>query len=366
VTSGIAFNGKFLSASPTGVHRVAAELTTHVDRQLTDYANGSFAGTWDVICPKDRKYALDLKNMRCWSAGVFTWQPWEQFDLPTLARGKVLVNLCNLAPLLHRHSITMIHDAQVFTTPQSYGRAFRNWYRFALPRIGATAARILTVSEFSKSQLVKVGIADPGKIQVIHNGVDHMKTIVSSRDAVIRLGLTRNKYVVALASTQDHKNISVLLKAFALTTMSGFKLVLVGRAREPEFRAAGMRPPNNTIFAGYVTDGEMRGLMEEAACFALPSTTEGFGLPPVEAMAVGCAAVVAPCGALPEVCGSAAVYVDATDVEGWGQAMKTFAEDGIARQAAINKGLEHVKDLTWHQAASTLLGTIYEVAKEAS
>jgi glycosyltransferase involved in cell wall biosynthesis len=258
----------------------------------------------------------------------------------------------------------MIHDAQVFITPQSYGRAFRKWYRFALPRIGATAARILTVSEFSKSQLVNFGVAPPDKIQVIHNGVDHMKKIASSRDAVIRFGLKRNEYVVALASTQSHKNIGVLLKAFALPSMSCLKLVLVGHANASKFIAAGLLPCDNTVFAGYLSDGEMRGLMEEAACLALPSTTEGFGLLPVEAMAIGCAAIVAPCGALPEVCGTAVVYVAPDDVEGWGSAIQKFAEDANMRRAMAAKGLEHVKSLTWTRAASSLLNVIYNVAHE--
>ena len=361
---GVAFNGKFLSVAPTGVHRVAAELTTHVDHHLATHATAACLQSWNVICPKDRQYTLDLKNIDCRAGGFLTWQPWEQFELPMLARGKVLVNLCNLAPLLHRNSITMIHDAQVFITPQSYKRAFREWYRFALPRIGAISARILTVSEFSKTQLVKVGIADPNKIHVIHNGVDHMQRVVASRDAVLRFGLTGNTYAVALASTQSHKNIEVLLKAFSLPKMSALKLILVGHADEAEFLAAGLTATPNVIFAGYVSDSEMRGLMEEAGCFAFPSTTEGFGLPPVEAMAVGCPALVAPCGAIPEVCGCAATYVDPYDVEGWADAIMKFSEEPTARQVAVGKGLLHAEDMTWTKAAYKLLDIINDVANE--
>ena len=76
-----------------------------------------------------------------------------------LAAGCLLVNLCNLAPLAGGRSITMIHDAQVFISPNSYSRAFRSWYQFALPRIGKSSQLVLTVSEFSRGQLEHYGVA---------------------------------------------------------------------------------------------------------------------------------------------------------------------------------------------------------------
>jgi hypothetical protein len=95
------FNGKFLSAHPTGVHRVAAELIKHMDRLLAEPGRGQDR-VWSLVCPKDGVRPLPLAAIQRRQAGLSTWQVWEQCELPIIAQGSVLVNLCNLAPLAHR------------------------------------------------------------------------------------------------------------------------------------------------------------------------------------------------------------------------------------------------------------------------
>ena len=112
---------------------------------------------------------------------------------------------------------------------------------------------------------------------------------------------------VQISPPQAHKNVGLLLRAFADPALRDLRLVLFGGEGRGAFEARGSAVPDNVVFAGRVSDGELRALYAHALCVAFPSTTEGFGLPPLEAMLVGCPAVVAPCGALPEVCGSAAV-----------------------------------------------------------
>ena len=110
-----------------------------------------------MVCPPDAHDIPALGAIETRTAGPLTWQVWEQFQLPAAARGQLLVSLANLAPIAHPRSITMVHDAQVFISPQSYSKAFAAWYQFVLPRIGAKATKILTVSEYSRAQLVKNG-----------------------------------------------------------------------------------------------------------------------------------------------------------------------------------------------------------------
>ena len=358
---GIAFNGKFLSASPTGVHRVAHELITHVDGDLAAHAEMASERPWSVLKPRDANRSLPLKVMRERTVGALTWQPWEQFELPLYSAGSTLVSLCNLAPLLSG-GVAMIHDAQVFISPESYGRAFLAWYRIALPAIGRNAKLILTVSEYSRRRLAEFGVAPLSKIAVIHNGVDHLTTIAPDDSIVARLGLERGRYVTALANTQKHKNIRVLMEAFARPGLSSTRLVLIGRSAAADFAAIGAPPPSNAVFAGAVSDAEMRALIAHAGCLAFPSTTEGFGLPPLEAMSLGCPVVAAPCGALPEVCGDAALYADPDDAEAWETAISEVLDSKVVNQKLAVLGLAQSARFTWNAGAERLLSLVRDVA----
>jgi glycosyltransferase involved in cell wall biosynthesis len=253
----------------------------------------------------------------------------------------------------------MMHDAQTYLSPESYSAAFVSWYHFAAPRIAKRAARIVTVSEFSRQMLIRFGVVPADKITVLHNGVDHLLAVEPDAGLGQRLGLTQGGYVLAMASTQAHKNIQVLLKAFADPALADVPLVLYGAAEN----VGGDQPlPPNVVLAGRVSDAELRSLMEQAAVFAFPSTTEGFGLPPMEAMSLACPAVVAPGGAVPEVCGDAVLYADSNDPAAWVAAIRHLLDDPEARAAWSARGLERARMFPWAKSAKGLLAVIGDVA----
>lgn len=353
-------NGKFLRAGPTGVHRVARELLRAIDRM-----DPAALARFEALVPPGEGLPRVGRSIPTRVVGAVGGQLWEQIELPRAARHDLILSLCNLAPIAPRNAVTMIHDAQVFLTPESYSRSFRTWYRLVLRQAGRRHRRILTVSHYSKAQLVHYGVAPAERIRVIHNGVDHILRVESDRAIVGRLGLTPRGYVVALANTQRHKNIGLLLKTFALPTMAGLTLVLVGGATAADFEAAGHTVPRNAVFAGAVSDEALRGLYEQALCIAFPSLTEGFGLPPLEAMLLGCPAVIAPCGALPEVCGAPVVAVDPSDAEGWGAAIRALAADQSDWFARSDAGRRHAASFTWDRAARALIEVLDEVWSEA-
>jgi glycosyltransferase involved in cell wall biosynthesis len=357
----IAFNGKFLSAAPTGVHRVAHELIANLDALLADDSRIADERGWTLIKPRDADRPLSLEVIRPRTAGVLTWQPWEQGELPLLTGRSLLVSLCNLAPIFHP-GVTMIHDAQVFLSPESYSAAFGAWYRFALPMIGRSARLILTVSDYSRRTLAEFGVSRPEKIEVVHNGGDHLTRVRPDISVVTRLGLRAGGYVVALANAQKHKNIGILMEAFRRPGLHEATLVLVGGAGAAEFGRAGWPPPPNVMFAGFVTDAEMRALFEQAACLAFPSTTEGFGLPPLEAMSLGCPAVIAPRGALPEVCGPAAVTAEPDDAAAWEAAMVAMLGSPEHRAHWSRLGRAQAANFTWRKSAEKLSTLIRQVA----
>lgn len=353
-------NGRFLCAPQTGVQRVAANLILGLDRRLGE--RGAACG-WELRAPRGTRTRLDLSAIRLNAGSRLTGQSWEQLELPLAAAGSSLINLCNAGPLIAPSLVSMIHDAQVFLAPQSYSPAFRRWYQLALPRLSAQSRLVVTVSEFSRNMLVRFGVAAPERIRVVPNGVDHMLAIAPDPSVLTRLGLRSRPFVFAFGSLQPHKNLELLLRAFEDPRLRELRLVVSGNldalAAEQAF---GLAPRPNVIFAGRLADGEIRALIEAAVCLACPSTTEGFGLPPLEAMILGCPALVAPAGALPEVCGAAACYAPADDVEAWISALRELAGEGAGRAQRAEHARAHAAQYSWRRSAALLHGLIEEAA----
>ena len=356
----VIFNGKFLAAPPTGVQRVATQLLGAFRALAGEGRVPDFLLRCELLAPPGapEPEALGWPGR---TTGRLTGSAWEQVSLPRAAGDATIVNLCNVGPLFHPASITMIHDAQVYTNPSSYSRAFRSWYRFQQPVCGRLHRRILTVSEFSRSELVRYGIAPAEKIAVLHNGVDHFLAVTPDRSILSRTALER-PFCLALANTQPHKNIRLLLRAFDNPRLSGLTLALVGAADADDFARSGHRVPPNVVFLGRVSDPQLRSLYEASVALLFPSLTEGFGLPPLEAMAVGCPAVVAPEGALPETCGQAAQYADGGDPRAWIDEILRLASDEAHRQQAIERGFVQASRFTWRAAAERLLEEVARVS----
>jgi len=357
----IYFNGKFLTAAPTGVHRVAEELIVAVDHLLKAEPALRAAFDFTLVYPKNARRQPKLTHVYSKRAGLFSWIPWEQLDLPRLTANGLCVSLCNLGPLVSRNAITMVHDAQVYSSPASYSFAFRLWYKSVQPFMGRHHKRILTVSNFSKTELVRYGIATPDKVTVVHNGCDHVLRVAPDTTALARHGLEGRPYVLSLSNTQHHKNIAVLLAAFHTAELHDVTLALFGASGKADFEALGLAVPDNVLFLGRISDGELAALMTGATAFACPSLTEGFGLPPLEAMLLGCPAIIAPCGALPEVCGDAALTAAPHDAGEWARQISRLATDKVLREERRAKGLVQAGKFTWERAARQLLRNIADV-----
>lgn len=348
-------NGKFLMAGPTGVHRVAAELANAI-ADLAAERHPATAGL-DFTVRYPREGAERAKDLRMGGRVLpfLTHIPWEQITLP-LARGRgTLLNLCNIGPAFARDSITMIHDAQVYLSPESYSRAFRLWYRLVQTRLARRNRLILTVSDYSRGQIAAAGLCSADRIVTIPNGADHVLSVASDPAIIDRRNLGAQPFALALATTQAHKNIAVLLRAFARPDLADTTLLLFGSGSAEDFARAGLPLSPNVRFAGRVSDGELRALMESAVALLFPSTTEGFGLPPLEAMALGCPTIVAPCGALPEVCGDAALYAAPDDADEWADQLKQVIANQDLKQVLIDKGRDQASRFTWRNSALKLL-----------
>lgn len=354
----IAINGKFLGAPLNGVHRTAAHYTAEVLRRAGPRHPTHVLAPRAVTLPGFPGIVPEAHP------GLFGGgQGWEMLTLPRLARGALLLNFCNLAPLLHGNAVVMIHDAQTFLHPQDYAGRQAAAYRALLPLIARRARRILTVSDFARRSLVAHGIGTPGKIDVVHNGTDHILAVPADRRILERTGVAPGRFALALGSAKGYKNMRRLFAAFAAPAFADLPLVVAGGPPRAAYEDAGWPPPPQARFTGFVEDAELRALYEAAAVFLFPSLTEGFGLPAVEAMHCGCPVVAARAGAMPEVCGEAARLVDPEDTDGWRAAVAALAE-GEGRAALVAKGRARAATLTWDRAGDRLWQIVEPLAGE--
>lgn len=354
----IDINGKFLGAKLNGVHRTAAHFSRQLIRRV-----GNFHRVRVLAPPGAPAHAefpeLAPSATRGWlGAG----QGWEMVTLPMQARGNLLLNFCNLAPLVHDNSVVMIHDAQAFLYPEDYSMRQVLAYRGLLPRVARRARRIITVSDFARRSLLAHGIGTREKIEVIHNGTDHILSLPENTSILERHGLTRGGFVLTLGSSKGYKNIRRVFEAMSPPQPGALRLVVAGGPDEASYRRAGWHPPAGTVFTGFVSDAELRALYASAALFVFPSLTEGFGLPPVEAMHCGTPVVAARAGAMPEVCGDAALLVDAENPRAYREALEAVLADRVLAARLRGRGLERAGELSWNAAGERLLELVSSLA----
>ncbi len=347
-------NGKFYIGVLNGVHRTADRLVRELDILA---ATDEFAHLdLRLMLPRRPNWAPPLNDIRKVAQRFGHHQAWEQLVLPLRAANGVLVNLANLAPLAHRRKLSMIHDAQFLISPESFPPRFQLGYKLLTPLIAATSHRVLTVSEYARDSLAAFKVSSHHKTVVIYNGADHILDVKPDAGVLDRLGLGCRPYALLFGAAAIYKNVQVVFAAFQ-QDLPAVQLVVLGATRA-SLEAAGLEPPVDAIFAGPVDDRALRALYESALCLLFPSRTEGFGLPPVEAMLCGCPVVAAPAGAIPEVCRDAVLYADIFSPEDWVEQIMSLKALPDLRQAKRLAGYHRAAKFTWRAAATRLLAQV--------
>ena len=234
------------------------------------------------------------------------------------------------------------------------------------------ATRIIAVSQATKDDVVKhLGIPDE-RISVVYEGIDHRLFKPTPRR------LVDYPYLLFVGAEHPRKNFAALLRAFSILKSEGrfkdLKLLKVGKAggAEAEFRKHTLQAvselglSNEVVFTDYVADEDLPAYYSGAECFILPSLYEGFGFPPLEAMACGCPVIVSNRASLPEVTGEAAVEVDPYDIDSIARALRQVITDERLRQELVSKGLEQARQFSWEKAARETLEVYESVERSLS
>ncbi|MDB5149465.1 MAG: hypothetical protein JWQ57_3485 [Mucilaginibacter sp.] len=343
----VVINARFLTQKLTGVQRFAIEIA----RQLKTMMPGVI-----FVAPSNIIHHEVAALLGAIVIGKRKGVTWEQIDLPLYLKKNnkpLLINLCNVAPLFYNNQVITIHDVAFLVNPQWFSKNFVRFYKFLMPRISKKAKLIFTVSDFSKAEIIRYLHADAAKIKVVYNSVSELPS-----PAPVKTNY--GKYILAVGSIDKRKNILNLMQAFGLIKHKGFKLIIVGDNNDI-FNNKGndnLKTHQDIVFTGRVNDQELAGLYAGAWLFAYPSLYEGFGIPPLEAMAYGCPTLVSDIGSLREVCGEASIYVNQLNAADIAKGINLLIDDAALRDTLVKNGKQNIKRFSWDTSARQIVNSI--------
>ena len=273
--------------------------------------------------------------------------------------------------------VVTVHDLADFLFPADNG--FRNSLRLYFVRHGLRgAARIITVSRATHLDLTELCRIPPRKVEIVHNAIDE-RFSVPTRHEEKKLALERYgvnyPFVLYAGNVKAQKNLVRLIEAFAVLkgelrahpVYGGLKLILIGDelGKHPHLRSTVVktRIQQDVRFLGFVPVDVLRVFYSSAEVFVFPSLHEGFGLPPLEAMAQGTPVVVSNVSSLPEVVGNAAVMVNPDNVFDIARGVKRVLLDVDARELLRQRGLEQVKKFSWERSVGRVLEIYRQTAE---
>lgn len=341
-------NGRFLTQHRTGVERYAYEICNAL-RTL----NVPFT----VVCPcRPILSDYDIEGFHIEHYGIGASHFWEQCVLPFYFLGKkdyVVLGFTGLGSILVPHKVMTIHDLSFLYNPSWFSRAYYWYYKLMTPLAARTSSAIITVSEFSKSEILRYYSFIPkDKICVVYNACDASKFVASGESS-------SEPYVLAVSSIDPRKNLKVLIDAFSQNDM-GCKLYIVGnRHRVFADEESSMTNSDNIVFLGRVGDEQLSNLYAHALCFVSSSLYEGFGLPLLEAMTSGCPVVCSDIPVYHEVCKDSAVYFNPLSPAELSDAVRSMISMTDTEREQMRQRMNvNLERFSWQNSAKKLLGMI--------
>lgn len=349
-------NGRFLTQGKTGVQRFAFELTSAMIRLGEDVR---------ILSPSKNikpEYASLKKNIIC--IKPFSGYLWEQITLPLYLKfNKInrLINLCNTAPLSVRPFIYTLHDILFIKYPKSYVFYKRYYYQIFCKFLSAKTVNLVTVSNFSASEIEKEYALKKKKITVIYNGISI--SLKKSKEPIsfhIK-NFFNNKLIVfaTISSFDENKNLLSVVSALKKITNPSIRLILIGNhiflKKNILLRCL---KDKRILLAGSVNDSELKYIYKNSSYFILPSKYEGFGIPAIEAQFFGCPVIASNIPVFKEVLGDSAIFFDHKNMNGLKNAIIKACDSSYNKNFFKAEGYRNAKKFSYEHSAKKLLDLI--------
>ncbi|MEK9495814.1 glycosyltransferase family 1 protein [Photorhabdus sp. P32] len=333
-------NTKILSGKITGVQRYLSSVLEHwgKDTFTTIHPPTPMTGVkghlWEQLYLPYRLSAFRQKNNVLWSPSN---------------TGSLYLSC--------RHVVT-IHDLASIEHPEWTTRSFSTLYRFITPRIVKNCDTIIAVSEYTKNRLLDFYNIPSSKVHVVYNGVDKQFVAITDKAKLSyiyeKYELPQERFILTVSSIEPRKNIYRLLSAWkrASSSLSDVHLVIAGAKNNRIFKDVGiLNIPERVHFTGYVDDVDLVNLYNCAAAFIYVPLYEGFGLPPLEAMACGLPVITSNVTSLPEVVGDAAILVDPFDINAITNAMIEVMQNIQFSKNLSQMSVARAMQFSWNETA---------------
>ncbi len=269
-----------------------------------------------------------------------------------------------LAPVLRARTLVTVHDLSFRRVPECFKSALLSYLNRVVPRSVARADIVLADSESTRNDAIELLRLAPERVFVVYAGVDSRFRRVTDQglleDVRSRYSLP-GRFVLSVGTLQPRKNYVRLIEAFSrLSGVEDVSLVISGARgwlyEEIYRRVEELGLSSRVLFPGYVAEADLPALYSLSEVFAFPSLYEGFGLPPLEAMACGTPVVVSRASSLPEVVGNAGCLVDPLSVEEIAGTLQALLDSPARRADLAEQGVAQAARFTWSEAARVLLG----------
>lgn len=304
MTSATQVNGKFLQQPVSGVQRYANGILSELNNRV------------DVLASPVGRLASNY---------------WEQTTLPKSLKEKgnpLLLNFCNTAPASYKNQIVTIHDMAVFTNSSWFQKPFAEYYKLLFKRLSKKAMHFVTVSEFSKGEMMEY-LKIPGQqISVIHSSVGaRFENVLAAKPRI-----SDQEFVLMVGSHDPRKNFDWVIENGAThLEKQGYQIIVAGR-KSKAFRQIEKSQKSNTYWIEDCSDSELKWLYQNAALVIHPSVYEGFSLVPLEAHVFEAKLLVSDIPAHREIIGKRAVYFDPSDIN----SLLTGIENGLNSAISID------------------------------
>ncbi len=360
----IAVNTRFLEKDR--LEGVGYFLYEHLSRITTSHPEHEFIFIFDR--PYDERFIFG-ENVKAVVTGPaarhpILWKLWYDVKVPRVLRkykADVFVTcdgFCSLATKVPQ--CLVIHDLAFLHYPRFIPRGQLLYYRYFTPRFIEAASSVVTVSEFSKADIMKQYGVDPAKLTVIPNAArtSFVQLDYAEREMVKMKYTEGREYFICAGSIHPRKNLMNLLKAFSVfkkRQKSNWKLVLAGRLawKYQDFLQAmkTYKYREDVLMTGYIGEMELAKLTASAYAMVYPSLLEGFGIPVVEAMQCGVPVITTKGSSMEEIAGEAALYADASNYQDIGEKMMLIYKDEQLRARLVSAGITRSSKFDWENSA---------------